>query len=255
MRALSLSLFLMCVLSSGAWAAVDDSQAKADFTKAGELYRAGDYSGAIASYEKILDNGMESGPLYYNLANSYYRDGQIGEAVLNYERATQLIPRDRDLKYNDRYLRSRYPDARPYEDKNIFEKSVDKHIEFYTLDEMAAVLAGLLIVSGLFFLAAFYRRWARSTVMTASMVMAGAIGIYAAGFVFKLADVANKAVAIKKASANFEPRSNATEHFLLPEGAIVKILKEENGWMKIRRWDNQMGWVPADSIERMEIHE
>ena len=252
MRALSLFLVLTCTLSFGAWAAVDDSQAKADFTKAGELYRAGDYSAAITAYEKILDSRLESGALYYNLANSYYRDGQIGEAVLNYERAARLIPRDRDLKYNDRYLRSRYPDARPYQDKNILEKAIDKHIQFYTLDEMAAILAGLFVVLGLFVLAAFYGRWARSPVMTISVLMAAAIGIYATGFVFKLADITNKAVVITKASANFEPRSKATEHFPLPKGAVVKILKEEEGWMKIRRWDGQLGWVSAENIQRIE---
>ena len=41
----------------------------------------------------------------YNLANSYARAGKPGLAVLNYERARILAPRDPDIRYNLRRLR------------------------------------------------------------------------------------------------------------------------------------------------------
>ena len=42
----------------------------------------------------------------YNLANSYARAGNSGLAVLNYERAALLAPRDADIQANLRYLQT-----------------------------------------------------------------------------------------------------------------------------------------------------
>src|SRR4029077_19623718 len=44
--------------------------------------------------------GHESGPVYFNLGNAYFRAGNPGRAILNYERARRLMPRDPDLHAN-----------------------------------------------------------------------------------------------------------------------------------------------------------
>ena len=70
---------------------------------AAELYNKGDYGGAAAKYEELLKSapaGEKNPYLYYNLANSYFKAGEPDKAVINYYRAFNILPRDRDVKRN-----------------------------------------------------------------------------------------------------------------------------------------------------------
>ena len=72
-----------------------------DATKAegDSAYIKEDYAAAIQIYEALLKNG-EAADVYYNLGNSYYKIGEIAKAVLNYERALLLQPRNGDIRAN-----------------------------------------------------------------------------------------------------------------------------------------------------------
>ena len=59
---------------------------------AGNYYRNGEFNKAIEIYEKIRNDNYEGTSLYFNLANSYYRIGKLGFAIINYERALKLTP-------------------------------------------------------------------------------------------------------------------------------------------------------------------
>ena len=70
------------------------------FDEGNRLYQEGDFGGAAASYEAVLEGGFESAEVYYNLGNAHFRLGEIGRAVLNYERAARLNPRGEDIQAN-----------------------------------------------------------------------------------------------------------------------------------------------------------
>src|SRR3989338_2888126 len=88
-------------------------------------YEKGEYSRAIEEYIRILDGGLESGNLYYNIGNSFLKLGKTGYAILCYERAKRCIPADSDLKSNLNYARS-FVDGEAFDGapKNIFIKTV-----------------------------------------------------------------------------------------------------------------------------------
>lgn len=67
---------------------------------ANEAYRSSNFAQAITAYETILDQGLESKVVYYNLGNAYFRQNQLGKAILNYERALIKAPKDADIKHN-----------------------------------------------------------------------------------------------------------------------------------------------------------
>ena len=46
------------------------------------------------------ESGLESGELHYNLGNAWFRLGELGPAILHYERARRSMPRDDDLAAN-----------------------------------------------------------------------------------------------------------------------------------------------------------
>ena len=49
---------------------------------------------------KVIGRGYESWELYYNLGNAFYKNRQIGPAILNYEKARKLAPNNEDVLFN-----------------------------------------------------------------------------------------------------------------------------------------------------------
>ena len=70
------------------------------FDRGNTYYEQEEYNNAIDEYKKIIAGGEVYGPLYFNLANAYFKKGELGKAIVNYERAEIFIPRDADLNAN-----------------------------------------------------------------------------------------------------------------------------------------------------------
>ena len=74
-------------------------------------------------YEALVASGLEedreSAQLYFNLGNAYFRDHQLGKAILNYERAHLLSPGDSDIRHNLRYANN-YTEDRITPASNLF---------------------------------------------------------------------------------------------------------------------------------------
>src|SRR2546430_10728032 len=60
------------------------------FAKANTEFAAGTFKAAIADYEAVVGAGAWSANVFYDLGNAYFRDGDFGRAILNYERALRL---------------------------------------------------------------------------------------------------------------------------------------------------------------------
>ena len=92
MRTLVL-LFLVSFFLGGA-------QVELDFEKANSLYNEGVYAAAIQAYENILNKGLHSAEVYYNLANCYYKQNNVGHSIYYYEKALVLAPKDKSILNN-----------------------------------------------------------------------------------------------------------------------------------------------------------
>ncbi|MFH1419104.1 MAG: tetratricopeptide repeat protein [Planctomycetota bacterium] len=58
------------------------------------------YRRALTGFETLVRSGVENGGLYYNIANTWMRLGDIGRAIANYRRALNLMPGDPDIRKN-----------------------------------------------------------------------------------------------------------------------------------------------------------
>ena len=68
-------------------------------------YADGNYALAAELYVDLIEDGNHSGGLYYNLGNTFYRNGQNGRAILAWQIARQLGPRNADTKANIDFVR------------------------------------------------------------------------------------------------------------------------------------------------------
>lgn len=70
------------------------------FERGNQLYQEGDWSASIEAYASVLEAGFVSADLHYNLGNAYFKQGDLGRAILSWERALVLAPGDPDVQAN-----------------------------------------------------------------------------------------------------------------------------------------------------------
>lgn len=70
------------------------------FDDGNKYYEQKDYPKAIESYLQILAKDIESAPLYFNLGNAYFKNGDLGYAILFYMKAKRMAPDDLAIRHN-----------------------------------------------------------------------------------------------------------------------------------------------------------
>ncbi len=220
------------------------------FYKANLSYEAAKYDEAIAQYSLILQQGLESGPLYYNWGNSYFKKGEIGRAILNYERAKRIIPWDGDLYSNYEYAKS-FVRENPRESSDVwYERIADKIFKSISINGLTIFLSVIYLFAWMVLTASLYlermKRYSKSIVSICVLILVfGGFGLYQ-----KAALLEKEAIVIvEKSEAKFEPFDRATTHFILYEGMKVEVLAEKKEWVKIKQAGKKVGWVKASSIE------
>ena len=68
------------------------------------------YKEAQIKYAYLIDQGVNTSALHNNLANTYFFSGDIGRAILHYQRALRLAPNSSDIIHNLKFARSRIND-------------------------------------------------------------------------------------------------------------------------------------------------
>ncbi|MCQ2286563.1 MAG: tetratricopeptide repeat protein [Bacteroidales bacterium] len=78
--------------------------------QANEAYQQKDYATSIDLYQQIVEAGNEGAILYYNLGNAYFKNDELAKAVLWYERARRLDPRNEDIQHNIAFVNQKLID-------------------------------------------------------------------------------------------------------------------------------------------------
>ena len=242
---LMFSAALSCRGQEGAQVPLQELSARGN-----EYYENGDYASAIGEYEKILATGRESGRLYYNLANAYFKAGNLGKAILNYQRAKDLLPRDADLKANYRYARAMVQ-GKEVPCRGIWNWTpIRLYCSNFTVDEMTAMASGMYLAIILMLFIGVLRPGTRRFSVPVSVMLVLLIILNVAVIWHKSREIATGAVTIApKTEALFGPYDSATKFFTLPEGMRVNVLGKKDEWLKVRRSDGNVGWVRGNDIE------
>ena len=231
------------------------SEARTIFYQANASYSEEDYKVAVAEYEKVLSMGYESGPLYYNLANAYFKSGSLGKAILNFSRAERLMPNDADLKANLNYARSLIEGGTVQPERKWFARAFFKIAGLFSLDGVTLLCAVLyLVFCGLIILFLLTGGPGRRALLYASgatlCALAFSVSVFAANFDKAL--MRKEAVVLAGSSeAKFEPLTDATTFFALNEGEGIFIVNIRENWAKIERPDGKRGWVRIEDIEML----
>lgn len=222
------------------------------FRKANVNYEDEDYGQAITFYEMLLKMDRVSAEVFYNLGNSCFKLKKIGKAIVNYERALRMAPRDRDILLNLKLARGMIVDKISVQEKGFILSSILFFYDRMNINELTVFASILyLIVMALLMFSVFLVANRRKIFYTA-----GTVGILFLFFTVFLAVKIHDENLIKRAiviSEKVDVRSGPKEDYLLQfslhQGTRVRVVAERQHWFEIDLSKDLRGWLPKDSVE------
>ena len=221
--------------------------------RAGTLYTAGDYNGALMVYDSISSAGWASAKLFYNMGNAYFKSGKIGEAILYYNKAQKLAPADDDVAYNLAYANSFVKDKIEVVPEFFLKEWFSALGDTMSSDSWAVlslVALGLTLAFGLVYLLGAKRRVRKVGFVVALVgaVVTIATGGFAAAERRDVLDCSEAVVVSSAAAGKSSPDRTSKDIFILHEGTKVKVLDTYGAWNEIRIADGNEGWISSSAI-------
>lgn len=225
-------------------ARADEAEIRKLFAQAGQSYDTGQFAQAAERYEQIVQQGYAAPALFFNLGNSYFKEGNVGRAVLNYRRAWMDTPRDTELSANLRFALENagalLPPPSPL--RHVLSRLSLKEWIFFSA--LAYWLGAACII--IYWIRAGRPRYLRrAAAVFALATLAGVAGI----FNWLSYRWRPEAVVLSAGQqALFAPLENATPHFALPPGSIVRVEEQSGPWIKINS-GKESGWIHQSACE------
>lgn len=236
LRAILLSLITL-------WSAALAAPA-AGFDDANRRYDQGDFKGARASYESLVQAGDRRANVFYNLGNTAFRQGDKKEAFLAYERALALDPGHPEAQANLRFLQremgSKLP-AQPW-----FAQAFS-----WPSPQAAAWLAAAGFWGLALSLAPLL--WKRQAAMAPAVFCALALLWGGSTAAWHATRGALWIVTADTAAARTAPADGSPLQLALPMGSRVRLLQERGAWAHVRLPDQSTGWIPTSAVAPVRL--
>ena len=222
------------------------------FNSANGEYKAGHYQEAIELYEQLLKTGHVSTTLFYNLGNAYAKTGELGKAVLNFERARRFRPRDSDIVSNLNYVEGLL-DQHIEDKRSAALLGLKRVLELTSTTEAVVVSSfsyGFWIATYLLYLLMRRPRWLKRIVFVLFTVMI--LSSLILGIKFFILREENAVVIRKSAEVKYGPSNLDKTAFKLSPGILVFVDEDRGAWSRIELRDGAGGWISSDFIERID---
>lgn len=230
---------------------------------ADSAYTADNYILAEALYCEAISRFGTSSILFYNLGNAYYRQGNLGKAIVNYERALKLDPTNADASANLEFVKGKIAD-RQLDESSILDRLWGNLVTGLKADTWAWVS---IILFALFLAGAL-------TYLFSSVVIVKKVSFFGGIIVFVVCALSivisfaagNRATTDRYAvvlppSAQLsttprEARNQSEEAFLLHEGTKVEIVDSvtsnvDGKWYEVLVGPGKRAWIKATDVERI----
>ena len=225
------------------------------FEQANQYYNQSEYAPALESYQKILEMGYESGPLYYNIGNCYYKLGEVPQAILYYERAKKFMPRDEDLKSNLAIVQLSAVDKIVPSPDFILVQAYQTFLTFLPKKTqlMIVILAYLLLMTSLIIVILTRHPGLRYAGKKMIWVFGTVFIVFLSAHLLRLVEEKNTVEAIIMADKvevmSAPTESGGVELFGLHAGTKVRLDQATGDWVEIILPDRKTGWVKQSILE------
>ena len=241
MKYLLIILFLFQMLSASEW----DVYLK----EGNKAYSEGKYEDAVMHYSKIIENEVESGELYFNLGNSYYKLDEIGKSIFYYEKALNFIEGDEALDQNLKIAQLKIIDKIEPIPKLFVWEWIDTVIKILSIENWGRLSLGLFFLAAIVF--SLFILFTKNLLFRLSWIFLILFSISIFIFIGRIYLFESNEFGIifeNKIAVMSEPNLGASEAFILHEGTKVKINRELNDWLEISIADGKTGWCKSNLI-------
>ena len=237
---------------SDALAAEADTPASV-FAQGNTRYQAGDYSGAESCYRRLVDAGVNSGAVYYNLGNACFKRKKLGPAIYYWEKALSRLPRDRDIEANLAFANLLTVDRVEAPAEPVPVRWLYSVVHFFTPEQESWLILVLFLITNILFALFLLARKRRAA---SQALLAGCISCFLclciagslAWKAYQSVSVKRGVVVTEKVDIRSGPGSQNITVFTIHEGVKLQVHSQVNGWYQVSLPNGWSGWLPSDSV-------
>jgi hypothetical protein len=226
------------------------AQGDAEFAKANQEFAQGHFKEAISAYEALIRDGQWSANVFYDLGNAYFRTGDFGRAILNYERALALERHHPEATANLQIARD---EAHALE---LQPSWPERYLQFASVNQYS-VAAALAFWLGIFGVVALIFARRRSATLKAVSICCLLVVAFAVWTIYTLEHGSRgRALAVvtgKDVQARLATADTANAVLALPPGSEIKVLSTRGDWIYAALPNNLRGWIPAKNAEQVRL--
>jgi len=215
------------------------------FVQGNQAYAEGRYDEAVSFYKRVIEESGYSASVLYNMANAYYRKKDVGQAILNYERALYLSPGDADIRANLALARK---------DFGLISDPVplwQQLLERLTLNAWAVVASGAFGVFSLLSLLGGVRPdvFRGPTLRMAAIASILVFMTGGTGVALQYGNLGRGVVTRDNARLLVSPFDSAVGAASIEDGKIVRMTRTYRDYVLVKGGDGQSGWIKRDAVQ------
>jgi tetratricopeptide (TPR) repeat protein len=232
------------------------SQPNQTFNEANEAYADDEFEKAIELYSRVLNQGLISPELYFNLGNAYYKQNDLANAIYHYEKALQLRPNDKDVLENLEIANTQTIDKIEDPPESNLNALLFDITHLLTVNTWAWVSIAFSLCFGFFIVLYFNsstsRAKRRNFVLASLCVLCGILSFGFGRFQNQVLENQSYAIMFEdQVNVLVEPNPRSEVNFQLNKGTKVNTGSTFRDFTEIELPDGSEGWVPTSSFKQL----
>ncbi len=228
------------------------------YNEAVEAYQNKQFSQALEKFLTLEDEGIVNADLYYNIGNSFFRDEQLGRAVVYYLKALKVDPNHHRARQNLNFALEITQDEQSLRTDDTLGRIWSAIVTTFPLNLLAIITLAILvlIVLTINWMIIYYRGKEKSIpifILTFLIVLFSISLLISITRWNTLHDDSQAVLIAGQASGYSGPSEEFTRIFTIHEGIIVTIEQAENNWLLVKLPNGTGGWMKSAGLERVRI--
>lgn len=247
-----LLLYLSCFI----WGNLYAEDPSTLWSQALDAHQNGDLPHAIATYQQLLDQEHTAPELHNNLGLAYYQNGELGEAILHFERALRLSPNNEDARHHLTAAQQRIVVPIKSQKSITLMQLWQNTYHFLTPLGWALLVFILLTIAAGLTIHAILKghapsfppniRWSIGLIALAVLPLLLGHACHSDQI-----DQSRAVVLAPQVGLRAHPELSSPEMDLISEGNTLRILDQRRDWVQVALPNYRVGWVPASLVTRI----
>jgi tetratricopeptide (TPR) repeat protein len=227
------------------------------FSEANARYQKSDFAGAERAYRELIAGGVDSGEVYYNLANACFKQKRLGEAIYFWKKAAQRLPGDTDVRENLELSKQLVVDRIEEPEDPLPVRWMAAAVHRFTLSQESRAALGLFILCNALFSVYLLTRKARLALwsLVACLTVALFFVLVCGSLAWKVYERTHRQQGVIVAQT-VEVRSGPGKGYItvatVHEGIEVRVRGQSEDWFQISLPNGWSGWLPKDALQVLD---